>query len=107
MGLGNYGSQFSKNRHNVGSLALDYLLAKNGLKYKNKAMLMSDVCEWIIDPKHSLFLMKPQSFMNIIGKNVGKALRKHKLKSNQIVVLHDDLEQKLGRVRVVSGTSFK
>lgn len=45
--------------------------------------------------------------MNIIGKNVAKALKSEKLEKTSLIVLHDDLEQKLGRIRLVKGTSFK
>lgn len=52
-------------------------------------------------------LLSPQTFMNIIGKNVAKAMRSEKIEKANLIVIHDDLEQKLGRVRVVKGTSFK
>lgn len=52
-------------------------------------------------------LLSPVTFMNIIGKNVAKAMKNERLEKSNLIVLHDDLEQKLGRVRVVKGTSFK
>lgn len=55
-------------------------------------------------------LLSPITYMNIIGKNVSKALRSERLletKAASLIVLHDDLEQRLGRYRVVRGTSFK
>ena len=45
--------------------------------------------------------------MNIIGKNVAKATKTEKIDKATLIVLHDDLEQKLGRIRLVKGTSFK
>jgi peptidyl-tRNA hydrolase len=55
-------------------------------------------------------LLSPITYMNIIGKNVSKALKSERLleaKATSLIVLHDDLEQRLGRYRVVRGTSFK
>lgn len=52
----------------------------------------------------------PITYMNIIGKNVAKAMKSERLietKTTSLIVFHDDLEQKLGRFRVVKGTSFK
>lgn len=52
-------------------------------------------------------LLLPITFMNIIGKNVAKAMKSEKIDKTALIVLHDDLEQKLGRFRTVRGTSFK
>jgi peptidyl-tRNA hydrolase len=63
----------------------------------------------IVTPSHQLniFLLSPVSYMNIIGKNVAKATKSEKIDKASLIVLHDDLEQKLGRIRLVKGTSFK
>ena len=60
-------------------------------------------------PSHRLniLLLSPVSYMNIIGKNVAKATKSEKIDKASLIVLHDDLEQKLGRIRLVKGTSFK
>ena len=52
-------------------------------------------------------LLSPMTYMNIIGKNVAKAMKSEKIEKTNLIVIHDDLEQKLGRFRVVKGTSFK
>lgn len=63
----------------------------------------------IVTPSHQLniLLLSPVSYMNIIGKNVAKATKSEKIDKASLIVLHDDLEQKLGRIRLVKGTSFK
>jgi peptidyl-tRNA hydrolase len=63
----------------------------------------------VVTPKLSMniLLLSPVSYMNIIGKNVAKAMRTDKIEKTSLIVLHDDLEQKLGRIRLVKGTSFK
>ena len=45
--------------------------------------------------------------MNVIGSNVAKALKYYKIDKSNLIVIHDDLEQKLGKFRIVKGTSFK
>ena len=52
-------------------------------------------------------LLAPETYMNIIGKNVAKAMKTEKIDKTKLIVLHDDLEQKIGKIRLVQGTSFK
>ena len=52
-------------------------------------------------------MLRPNSYMNILGKNVKQALSTFKIPKENIIVIHDDLEQKLGKYRIVKGTSFK
>jgi PTH1 family peptidyl-tRNA hydrolase len=52
-------------------------------------------------------ILKPVTYMNIIGKNVAKAMKNERIEKTSLIVIHDDLEQKIGRVRAVKGTSFK
>lgn len=52
-------------------------------------------------------LLQPTTYMNIIGQNVAKAVKHFKIDKSKIYVVHDELEHKLGKVRVVKGTSFK
>ncbi len=55
----------------------------------------------------SIYVLKPHTFMNIIGLNVAKALKSNRIEKTTLVVINDDLEQKLGKFRAVRGTSFK
>lgn len=57
--------------------------------------------------KVNALLLSPVSYMNILGKNVATTLAKERIEKAGLIVLHDDLEQKPGRFRVVQGTSFK
>ena len=52
-------------------------------------------------------LLKPHSFMNILGSNVKQGLANFKVNKENLIVIHDDLEQKVGKFRIVNGTSFK
>jgi len=111
VGLGNMGQQYQKTRHNVGMLCLDYMVEKHrGGPYKMKVSYASNIAEMkIVGTSHEInaLLLSPVTYMNIIGKNVAKAMKSERLEKTSLIVLHDDLEQKLGRIRLVKGTSFK
>ena len=54
-----------------------------------------------------MILFWPVTFMNIAGKNVKVAMKKHSIGKAEIIVLHDCLETKIGKVKVQQGVSFK
>ena len=84
------------------------------MKYKERASCASKFAEYqrpisitSESDSNKVILLKPHTFMNIIGKNVKQALKAFSIPKEQIIVLHDDLEQKLGKYRIVKSTSFK
>jgi len=79
-GLGNPGEKYRNTRHNVGSRAIDEL---NLLNLEN------------------VILTKPKTFMNESGKAAKELLRKHQLKSEDLIVIHDDIDIPLGKLRIV------
>jgi PTH1 family peptidyl-tRNA hydrolase len=100
-GLGNPGSSYAMNRHNVGFMAVDRLAEAHGFSaWKAKgASLISDGrigAEKII-------LAKPQSFMNRSGLPVAEIARFHKIALNDIFIFHDELDLAAGRLRVKTG----
>ena len=96
VGLGNMGQQYQKTRHNVGILCLDYMVEKHKSgPYKMKVSYASHIAELkIISPSHEInaLLLSPVTYMNIIGKNVAKAMKSERLEKTSLIVLHDDLE---------------
>jgi peptidyl-tRNA hydrolase, PTH1 family len=96
VGLGNMGQQYQKTRHNVGMLCLDYMVEKHRSgPYKMKVSYGSHIAELrIISPTHEInaLLLSPVTYMNIIGKNVAKAMKSERLEKTSLIVLHDDLE---------------
>ena len=104
------GQEYARTRHNVGMLCLDYLLKRHGCSYKLKATYQSHTAEMrVVSLSHEVnaLLLAPVTYMNIIGKNVSKAMKNERVEKGSLIVLHDDLEQKPGRLRCVKGTSFK
>jgi PTH1 family peptidyl-tRNA hydrolase len=100
-GLGNPGSKYQDNRHNIGFMALDAIQRKLPFGPWSKKF-KSEVSEGEIDGEKVL-LMKPQTFMNLSGEAVGDAMRFYKLTPADITVFHDELDLPAGKVRVKVG----
>jgi PTH1 family peptidyl-tRNA hydrolase len=100
-GLGNPGSSYAMNRHNVGFMALDHLADQHGFTpWKKKgASLISDGRIG----SEKIILVKPQSFMNKSGLPIAEIARFHKIDINDIFVFHDELDLVAGRLRVKAG----
>ncbi len=101
VGLGNPGSRYAANRHNVGFLAVDAIARRYGFGSR-RARFQSEVFDGQIEGMKFVAL-KPQTFMNVSGNAVLPALQFYKLLPSDIVVLHDEIDLPLGRVRVKRG----
>lgn len=103
IGLGNPGPQYRKNRHNIGFHVVDVLSEVYGGRWKEKGpMLFSQ----IIMNEQPILLIKPQTFMNDSGKVI-PLLQKQGIGSENIVVVHDELEKKFGSVSFRQGGSHR
>jgi PTH1 family peptidyl-tRNA hydrolase len=101
VGLGNPGSRYDGNRHNVGFLALDALRSGWGLPdYKEK---FSGVLTRGEASGHTVVLLKPMTFMNLSGGSVQPAMAFLKVELAQVIVLHDELDLAFGDVRLKVG----
>lgn len=101
IGLGNPGKKFEETRHNVGFLVLDNFAEKNNfpeflLQKKYEAL----VSENIIGEK-KIILVKPQTFMNESGKAVREILKNNKSQLNSLIVVHDDIDLPVGKIKIV------
>lgn len=101
IGLGNPGSSYAGNRHNVGFMAIDrivsdYNFSKPSLKFGGA------VAEGNVEGK-KVFAFKPLAYMNISGKPSGEIAHFYKIPLENIIVFHDELDLPLGRLRVKRG----
>jgi PTH1 family peptidyl-tRNA hydrolase len=101
VGLGNPGRAYASNRHNIGFMALDEIVARYGLS-RPKARFAGTVCEGTIDGVRVVAL-KPSTYMNESGRSVGEAVRFLKIDVGDITVIHDELDLAPGKVRVKRG----
>jgi peptidyl-tRNA hydrolase, PTH1 family len=103
VGLGNPGAQYARNRHNLGFMAIDELARRLGASWQPKPKL--ELAEARVGTG-KLWLMKPQTWMNLSGDAVAPFARFHKLEPSEILVIYDDLDLPFGRIRVrVNGSS--
>ncbi len=76
VGLGNPGTKYESNRHNIGFMALDRSADDQGAPWRAK--LQGEVAE-VRFGSQKIWLLKPGTFMNLSGQSVGEAMRFHKL----------------------------
>src|SRR5947208_272371 len=103
VGLGNPGSKYEGTRHNIGFEVVDRLAAGGaGAAFSRKfeGLLAEAAIEF-----HRVLLLKPQTFMNLSGRSVAQALRFYKLEPADLLVVCDDLNLPLGKLRIRGGGS--
>ena len=98
IGLGNPGREYENTRHNAGFITLDYIAEKLDVsisKLKFKSLYT------IADYKgKKIMLIKPQTFMNLSGQAVVEALQFYKLDISNAVVICDDVNFDIGKLRI-------
>ncbi|MBD8556480.1 aminoacyl-tRNA hydrolase [Rhizobium sp. CFBP 8762] len=100
-GLGNPGSKYSGNRHNIGFMAVDAIQNHAGFSPWSKKF-KADVSEGELSGEKVL-LVKPQTFMNLSGESVGDAMRFYKCAPGDILVIYDELDLAPGKPRLKIG----
>ena len=101
VGLGNPEAKYKMNRHNVGFMTIDSIVANYKLApYKTK--FQSQIVTKKINDTPVIF-SKPQTFMNLSGKSIGNILNFYKLKCENVIVIHDDLDLSVGTVKTKIG----
>ena len=102
VGLGNPGPEYENTRHNVGFMAIDALVPEDAVWKKEKNALTTR-CEI---SGHKIIFAKPQTFMNSSGDAVLPLMTFYKIPTENLVVIHDDMDIKLGDKREkIGGTS--
>lgn len=107
IGLGNPSQQYAKNRHNIGFRIVDELADQYGGSWHTTGDLMSAEIQLIVHnmPK-KVILIKPQTYMNSSGKVI-PWLQKKGIAPEEILVVHDELEKKLGALQLRLGGSAR
>lgn len=103
VGLGNPGKKYERTRHNFGFFVLDRLAKKFHLSFSSK---FGGEFAQISDSAHDkIFLLKPQTFMNLSGESVAPCAHFYKILPQDMFVIFDDLDLPFGRLRVVRSGS--
>lgn len=101
VGLGNPGTQYAMNRHNVGFMVLDAMAEIHGFGPVQKKF-----SGWLQEGRigtEKILLLKPATYMNESGRAVGEALRFYKLGLDALTVFHDELDLPPFKVKVKRG----
>ena len=98
VGLGNPTDKYKSNRHNVGFMVIDKLIDDLSPQNITKATFKGALYK-----KGSLLLLKPLTFMNLSGESVLAVARYYKV--SHIIVIHDELDIELGRIKLKHGGS--
>ncbi|WP_293451506.1 aminoacyl-tRNA hydrolase [Planktotalea sp.] len=101
VGLGNPGSKYAGNRHNIGFMVLDEIARDHGFT-PWKSQFQGQVASGNLGSEKVL-LLKPSTFMNLSGQAVGEAMRFYKLTPDDVTVFHDELDLAPSKVRVKQG----
>jgi peptidyl-tRNA hydrolase, PTH1 family len=99
VGLGNPGTKYAGTRHNVGFMALELLAARNGSGFRNQPKLHGLLAE-VGQGDQRLRLLMPQTYMNDSGRSIRAALDWFSLTPKQLLVVVDDMDLPLGRLRL-------
>lgn len=103
VGLGNPGREYENTRHNVGFQLLDVIAKDKGIEF-NKNKFNALYCECTIN-NEKVILIKPLSYMNLSGGVVAKFASFYKIDVKDILVIQDDLDMKVGRIKIVTNSS--
>lgn len=101
VGLGNPGKGYADNRHNFGFMAVDEIIRRHSFM-SERIRFQGLVSEGRIG-REKVLALKPTTYMNESGRSVGEAARFYKIPLENIIVLHDELDLPMGKVRVKKG----
>ncbi len=103
VGLGNPGRGYANSLHNVGFMCLSYFARAHSIRFDKKqakARTGSGEVAGI-----GVVLARPQTYMNLSGQSVSLLVRKFKIALDDLIVIHDDLDLSLGKIRLRQGGS--
>lgn len=101
VGLGNPGEKYKSTRHNIGFMVLDKFIDQ--LSVDNWDKKFDCYFKKIISKKYDILLLKPLIFMNLSGIAVQKVKNFYNVGSNNIIIIHDDIDLELGRIKFKKG----
>jgi len=97
VGLGNPGEKYKLTRHNIGFMVVDQIAKEYNCSFKRRFKYSITQFDYY---QKRIILMKPATFMNLSGKAVSKAIRKYNIALSNLLIISDDLNLPLGRLRL-------
>ena len=103
VGLGNPGRAYANNRHNIGFICLNHFARTHGIRFDRKRGLARIGMGRVAG--NEIVLARPQTYMNLSGESVSRLVKKFNINLNDLLVIHDDLDLPLGKIRISHGSS--
>ena len=101
VGLGNPGQSYARNRHNIGFICLNRFARTQRIRFDQKRLNARIGIGEIAG--NEVVLAKPQTYMNRSGQSVRRLIQKFDIDLDNLLVIHDDLDLPLGKIRIRQG----
>lgn len=98
VGLGNPGQKYHETKHNIGFMTIDKIAQDLGIHFSYNKIFQADIATAVIEGE-KVYFVKPTTFMNESGKSVGPLLTYYGLSLSDLVVIYDDLDMIVGKIR--------
>jgi PTH1 family peptidyl-tRNA hydrolase len=102
VGLGNPGRVYTDNRHNIGFICLNHFARTHGIKFNQKKSRARIGLGKVAG--NEVVLAKPQTYVNLSGQSVSRLVPKFNISLNDLLVIHDDLDLPLAKIRISYGS---
>jgi PTH1 family peptidyl-tRNA hydrolase len=103
VGLGNPGFLYARNRHNIGFMCVSHLAKMRKITFDRKQGHARTGIGNIAG--HRVVLARPQTYMNASGESVSALMKKLNVSAADVIVIHDDLDLPVGKIRLRLGGS--
>lgn len=104
VGLGNPGKEYNNTRHNIGFDVIDLLAKKYNLSFKENKKFNALECYFNLNGEKVMFI-KPLTYMNLSGNSVSLYVNYYNIDLSDILIIQDDLDMVLGKIRFVFDSS--
>jgi len=101
VGLGNPGQTYTDNRHNIGFMAVDEIVRRHGFS-PWRAKFQGEMSDGVVDGQ-KVIALKPMTYMNESGRSILSAASFYKVRPEDIIVFHDEIDLVPGKLRVKRG----
>lgn len=106
VGLGNPGSKYEQTRHNIGFMVIDALARGWGISLSENRKFQGIFGEGVGPHRQKIRLLKPLTYMNLSGQSIRAVTDWYKLPPESVLVIYDDMDLPLGRLRMrLSGSA--
>jgi PTH1 family peptidyl-tRNA hydrolase len=96
-GLGNPGKRYSRTRHNIGFMVVEEIAFRHRINLKDREEYRIGK---VVIEEHGILLVEPLLYMNMSGLVIKNIIRKFTIPPQNLLVIHDDLDMEIGRLRI-------